>query len=68
MTRNTAGIVAGALALGLGIGVGQGLIRTGEPSANQPGAIQAQTVAPQDRTPEERNVIQVARTASQAVV
>ncbi len=68
MTRNMAGIVAGALALGLGIGVGQGLIRTGEPSANQPGAIQAQTVAPQDRTPEERNVIQVARTASQAVV
>lgn len=68
MTRNTAGIVAGALALGLGIGVGQGLIRSDAPSAEQPGAIQAQTVAPQDRTPEERNVIQVARQASQAVV
>lgn len=68
MTRNTAGIVAGALALGLGIGVGQGLVRRDAPSAEQPGAIQAQTVAPQDRTPEERNVIQVARQASQAVV
>jgi S1-C subfamily serine protease len=68
MTRNTVGIVAGALALGLGIGVGQGLIRRDAPSAEQPGAIQAQTVAPQDRTPEERNVIQVARQASQAVV
>jgi S1-C subfamily serine protease len=68
MTRNTAGIVAGALALGLGIGVGQGLIRRDAPATEQPGAIQAQTVALQDRTPEERNVIQVARQASPAVV
>lgn len=67
MTRNTVGVVAGALALGLGIGLGQGM-STRDQAQVPPGAVEAQTVAPQERTPEEQNTIRVARQASPAVV
>ena len=67
MTKNTVGIVAGALALGLGIGLGQGL-STRRDAPVPPGAVEAQTVPAQDRTPEELNTIRVARQASPAVV